>query len=82
MTQVLWDDRKINKWVPEQSKLEASVEAEMTKLKLSYFRHTMRRKGSLEKTITLGNIEGSRKRENPIKRWMDSTKSIGAERGC
>ena len=38
----------------------------MTKLKLSYFRHTVRRQGSLEKTIRLGKIESNRKKEDQI----------------
>ena len=34
----------------------------MTKLKLSYFGHLMRRQGSLEKTIMQEKIKGSRDR--------------------
>ena len=46
----------------------------MTKLELYYFRHIMRRQGSLEKLIMLGKIEGSRKGGRPNVRWIDSTK--------
>ena len=46
----------------------------MTKLKLSYLRHIMRRQGSLEKMIILEKIEGSRKRGRPNIRWIDSIK--------
>lgn len=49
----------------------------MTKLKLSYFRHIIRREGSLEKTILLGKREGSRKRGRANMRWTDSIKAIG-----
>ena len=35
-------------------KPETSPEAKMTKLKLPYFGHMKRRRGSLEKTIVLG----------------------------
>ena len=34
----------------------------MLKLRLSYFGHILRRQDSLEKTIRLGKVEGSRKR--------------------
>ena len=34
----------------------------MLKLKLQYFGHLMQRDDSLEKTLMLGKIEGSRKR--------------------
>ena len=46
----------------------------MTKPKLFYFRYIMRRQDSLEKTITLRKIEGSKKRERPNLRWIDSIK--------
>ena len=34
----------------------------MLKLKLQYFGHLMRRADSLEKTLTVGKIEGKRRR--------------------
>ena len=43
----------------------------MLKLKLQYFGHLMLRAGSLEKTLMLGKIEGSRKREQKRMRWLD-----------
>ena len=60
---------RMNKWVLEQIKPETSLEAKMTKPKLSYFGQ-----GSLEKTVMLEKIEGSRKRGRPTMRWTDSTK--------
>ena len=41
---------------------ECSLERLMMKLKLQYFGHLMRRADSLEKTLTLGKIEGGRRR--------------------
>ena len=38
------------------------LEGLMLKLKLQYFGHLMRRADSLEKTLTLGKIEGGRRR--------------------
>ena len=43
----------------------------MTKLKLQYFGHLMRRADSLEKTLRLGRIEGRRRRGQPRMRWLD-----------
>ena len=43
----------------------------MLKLKLQYFGHLMRRVGSLEKTLVLGGIGGSRRRGRPRMRWLD-----------
>ena len=43
----------------------------MLKPKLQYFGHLMLRAGSLEKTLMLGKIEGSRKREQKRMRWLD-----------
>ena len=43
----------------------------MLKLKLQYFGHLMRRADSLEKTLTLGAIEGRRRRGRPRMRWLD-----------
>ena len=41
------------------------------KLKLQYFGHLMRRADSLEETLTLGKIEGRRRRERQRMRWLD-----------
>ena len=40
-------------------------------LKLQYFCHLMRRADSLEKTLTLGKIEGRRRRGRQRMRWLD-----------
>ena len=44
----------------------------MLKLKLRYFGHLMRRADSLEKTLMLGGIGGSRKRGQQRMRRLDS----------
>ena len=41
------------------------------KLKLQYFGHLLRRTDSLEKTLVLGKIEGSRRRGQQSMRWLD-----------
>ena len=43
----------------------------MLKLKLQYFGHLMRRVDSLEKTLMLEGIGGSRRRGRPRIRWLD-----------
>ena len=40
-------------------------------LKLQYFGHLMQRTKSLEKTLMLGKIEGSRRRGQQRMRWLD-----------
>ena len=43
----------------------------MLKLKLQNFGHLMRRVDSLEKTLTLGEIGGGRRRGRQRMRWLD-----------
>ena len=43
----------------------------MLKLKLQYFGHLMRRLDSLEKTLMLGGIGGSRRKGQQRMRWLD-----------
>ena len=43
----------------------------MLKLKLQFFCHLMRRVDSLEKTLMLGGIRGSRRKGRPRMRWLD-----------
>ena len=53
----------------------------MLKLKLQYFGYLMRRANSLEKILTLGKIEGGRRRGQQRLRWLggitDSMDSTG-----
>ena len=43
----------------------------MLKLKLQDFGHLMQRTNSLEKTLTLGQIDGGRRRGGQRMRWLD-----------
>ena len=43
----------------------------MLKLKLQYFGHLMQRTDTLEKTLMLGKIEGTRRRGQQRMRWLD-----------
>ena len=48
----------------------------MLKLKLQYFGHLMQRVDSLEKTLILGGIGGSRRRGQPRMRWLDGITNL------
>ena len=48
-----------------------SLEGQMLKLKLQYFGHFMQRVDSLEKTLILGGIGGTRRRGRQRMRWLD-----------
>ena len=57
---------------------EYSLKGLMLKLKPQYFGHLMQRTDSLEKTLTLGKIEGRRRRGRQRMRWLVGiTDSIG-----
>ena len=43
----------------------------MLKLKLQYFGYLMQTANSFEKTLMLGKIEGSRRREQQRMRWLN-----------
>ena len=48
-----------------------SLEGLMLRVKLQYFGHLMRRVDSLEKTLMLGGIGGSRRKGRPRMRWLN-----------
>ena len=68
---VPWTARRSNQSILKEISLEYSLEGLMLKLKLQYFGHLMQRTDSLEKTLTLGQIEGSRRRGRQRMRWWD-----------
>ena len=53
-----------------------SLKGLMLKVKLQYFGHLMRRTGSLEKTLILGNIEGGSRRGQQRMRWLDGITNL------
>ena len=59
---VPWTARISNQSILKEINIEYSLEGLMLKLNLQYFGHLMRTANSLEKTLTLGNIEGRRGR--------------------
>ena len=56
--------------IPKGINTEYSLKGLMLKLKLQHFGHLMQRADSLEKTLTLGKIEGRRRGQQRI-RWLD-----------
>ena len=68
---VPWTARRSNQPILKEVSPEYSLEGLMMKLQLQYFGHLMGRADSLEKSLMLGNIEGSRIREWQRMRWLD-----------
>ena len=63
--------RRSNQSILKEINPGISLEGMMLKLKLQYFGHLMQRVDSLEKTLMLGGIEGSRRRGRPRMGWLD-----------
>ena len=62
LLRVPWTARRSNQSILKEISPEYSLEGLMLKLKLQYFGYLMRRADSLENTLTLGKIEGRRRR--------------------
>ena len=67
-----WTARRSNQSVLKESISEYSWEGLMLKLKLQDFGHLMWRADSLEKILTLGKIEGRKRRGGLRRRWLGS----------
>ena len=59
---VLWTARRSSQSILKEISPGCSLEGLIPKLKLQYLGHLIRRTDSLEKTLTLGKIEGGRRR--------------------
>ena len=82
LLRVPWTARRSNQSILKEISPVCSLEGLMLKLKLQYFGHLMRRVDSLEKTLMLGKIEGSRRRGWQRKRWLDGiTNSVDMSLG-
>ena len=68
---VPWTARRSNLSILKEISPGISLEGLMLKLKLQYFGHLMQRVDSLEKTLMLGGIGGSRRRGRQRMRWLD-----------
>ena len=70
LLRVPWTARRSNQSILKAINPEYSLEVLMLKLRLQYSGHLMRRTDSLEKTLTLGKIEGRRSGRQRM-RWLD-----------
>ena len=68
---VPWTARRSNQSIFKEISPEYSMEGLMLKLKLQIFGHLKRRTDSFEKTLTLGKIEGRRRRGWQRIRWLE-----------
>ena len=68
---VPWTARRSNQSILQEISPGCSLERLMLKLKLQYFGHLMGRADSLEKTLMLGGIGGSRRRGQQRMRWLE-----------
>ena len=68
---VPWTARRSNQSILKEISSEYSLEGLILKVKLQYFGHLMQRTDSLEKTLTLGKIEGRRRRGRQRMKWLD-----------
>ena len=67
----IWIARRSNQSILKEINPECSLEGLMLKLKLQYFGHLMPRTDSFENTLTLGKIEGKRRRGRQRMKWLD-----------
>ena len=71
LLRVPWTSRRSNQSILKEISPGCSLEGLMSKLKLQYFGHLLRRADSFEKTLMLGKIEGQRRRGRQRMRWLD-----------
>ena len=71
LLRVPWTARSSNQSILKEISLGCSLEGLMLQLKLQYFGHLMQRADSFDKTLTLGKIEGRRKRRRQRMKWLD-----------
>ena len=71
LLRVSWTARRSNQSFLKEISPGCSLEGMMLKLKLQYFGHLMRRVDSLEKSLMLEGIGGTRRRGQQRMRWLD-----------
>ena len=69
LLRVLWTARRSNQSILKAINSESSLEG--LKLKRQYFGHLLWRANSLENTLSLGKIEGRRRRGHQRMRWLN-----------
>ena len=76
LLRLLWTARRSSQSILKETNPKYSLEGLLVKLKLQHFGHLMRRANSLEKTLTLGKIEGKRRQRRQRMRWLNSTTNL------
>ena len=71
LLRVPWMAGRSNQSILKEISPGCSLEGLMSKLKLQYFGHLMRRADLLEKTLMLGKTEGRKRRGQQRMRWLD-----------
>ena len=71
LLRVPWTARRSNQSILKEISPKYSLEGLILKLKLQSFGHLMQRADSLEKTLTLGKIEGRKRRGWQRLGWLD-----------
>ena len=71
LLRVPWAARRSNQSILKEISPGCLLEGLMSKLKLQYFGHLLRRADWFEKTLMLGKIEGQRRRGRQRMRWLD-----------
>ena len=71
LLRVPWTARRSNQSILKEINPGCSLKGLMLKLKLQYFGYLMWRADSFEKILTLGKIEGRRRRGHQRMRWLD-----------
>ena len=71
LSSIPWTARRSNQSILKEISPGCSLEGLMLRLKLQYFGHLMQRADSLEKSLILGKIEGSKRRGQHRVRWLD-----------
>ena len=70
LLRVPWTARRSNQSILKEINSEYSLEGLVLKLRLQYLGHLMQRANSLENTLMLGKIEGTRRRGQKRMRWL------------
>ena len=71
LLRVPWTARRSNQSILKEISPGCLLEGLMSKLKLQFFGHLMRRVDSLEKTLMLGGTGGRRRKGQQKMRWLD-----------
>ena len=71
LLRVPWTARGSNQSILKEISPGCSLEALTLKLKLQYFGHLMQRVDSLEKTLMLGGIGGTKRKGRQRMRWLN-----------